>query len=80
MPAIWQKLKKRQMRALRTSRLGREPYLGDWPRLQLRFIDDPHGAMQHYRELFGELDEESADAPLARDPAAAADADALVRR
>ena len=73
MPAIWQKLKKRQMRASQT-------YLGDWPRLQLRLIDDPNGALQHYRELFGELDEEISDAPLSRDPAAAADADTLARR
>jgi len=71
MPADWQKLKKRRMRVPRASPHGREPLLGDWPRLQLRFIDDPHGAMQHFRELFGELDEESADAPLSRDPDAA---------
>lgn len=50
-----------------------------WHRLQSRFIDDPEGALQHYQALFGELEEESADAPLSRDPAAA-DADAPARR
>jgi hypothetical protein len=63
----------RQTRNLRSS----ERYA--WQRLPLQLIDDPHGAMRHFRALFGEIDEDSADAPLSRDPAAT-DANAPTRR
>jgi hypothetical protein len=63
----------------RTRNLRSSPERYAWQRVQSRFIDDPQGAMRHYRALFDEVDEESADAPLSRDPAAA-DASAPARR
>jgi hypothetical protein len=75
----WALLKGRRTRPLRCSPQAPEGDAGTRQRMQSRFIDDPHGAMQHYRALFDEVDEESADAPLSRDPAAT-DADAPARR
>jgi hypothetical protein len=74
----WELLKGRRTRSSRGSPQAPERDAGAWQRLQPRFIDDPQGAMRHYRALFGEYDEEGADAPLSRDPAAA-DADTPAR-
>ena len=60
----------------RTRNLRSSPERYPWQRLPSRFIDDPRGALRHYRALFGEVDDESADAPLSRDP----DADEPARR
>ena len=71
-------LKRRRARTLHRWPRGLERYVGHW-QVQARFIDDPAGAMQHFRALFADFDAESADAPLTRDPATA-DAEGPVRR
>lgn len=63
----------------RTRKLRSSPERYAWQRVQSRFIDDPEGALRHYRALFAEVEEEGADAPLSRDPAAA-DAGAPAQR